>query len=282
MTPSLKSPEPELPTTPPNAAPQVKLTLPTPPSFSARRAQGHARSQSGITESPDSPARLTHVPATKKKGHNRSVSFNEEIEIKKLSPDGGKYMIPQRKLSMTAPDEEKEEILTDLASPINRRGPPSALLLGSRPSPTGSLRSPFKGGPKSAPILALSQRGQSRFSTTAAARGISIAPTLAKMKENREKKHTGLIGNSIWSAGVTASGGWITPGLSSAKSVMSASGVARQRGISVAVIKDGKEMLMESGPITPGLPSARKTGESLKTPGPLSAKSPGAPKEGKS
>jgi hypothetical protein len=249
------------PTTPPN--PAVKLTLPTPPSFSANRAR--ARS---IT-SPDSPAKPANdSPASKKKGHNR-------------------YMIPQRKLSIGQNEDHDEgmEMLTDLISP--RRGPPTPLLLGNRSTPISSLRSPFRGGPKSAPVLPVQPRS-SRFSSTAAARGISIAPTLAKLKEGREitklsgAATAGLPGmKSIWSAGLTASGGWITPGLGSARSTTSTSAAiaARQRGLSVAVIKDGKEMLVESGPITPGLPSGRKVQEGEAKAQPLSAKSPGKPKE---
>jgi len=272
------------PTTPPN--PSVKLTLPTPPSFSANRAR--ARS---IT-SPDSPAKPANdSPTPKKKGHNRSVSFNQDVEIKTISPEVNRYMIPQRKLGNHKNDENDEamEMLTDLVSP--RRGPPTPLLLGNRSAPISSLRSPFRGGPKSAPVLPLQTR-PSRFSSTAAARGISIAPTLAKLKETRESTRTkhsgaataGLPGmKSIWSAGLTASGGWITPGLGSDRGTTpnSAATIARQRGLSVAVIKDGKEMLVESGPITPGLPSGRKIQEGEATIQPLSAKSPGKPKEGK-
>lgn len=271
------------PITPPN--PSVKLTLPTPPSFSANRAR--ARS---IT-SPDSPAKPANdSPIPRKKGHNRSVSFNQDVEIKTISPEVNRYMIPQRKLGNPKNDENDEEMemLTDLVSP--RRGPPTHLLLGNRSAPISSLRSPFRGGPKSAPVLPL-QTKPSRFSSTAAARGISIAPTLAKLKETREStriKHSGaatagLPGmKSIWSAGLTASGGWITPGLGSARGAAptSAATVARQRGLSVAVIKDGKEMLVESGPITPGLPSGRKIQEGEANSQPLSAKSPGKPKEG--
>ena len=270
------------PTTPPN--PSVRLTLPTPPSFSASRAR--ARS---IT-SPDSLAKSANdSPASKKKGHNRSVSFNQDIEIKTISPEVNRYMIPQRKLSIANDDENDEgmENLTDLISP--RRGPPTPLLLGNRSTPISSLRSPFRGGPKSAPVLPI-QPGSSRFSSTAAGRGISIAPTLAKLKETRESTRTKLSGaataglpgmKSIWSAGLTASGGWITPGLGSARGTTSSSAAiaARQRGLSVAVIKDGKEMLVESGPITPGLPSGRKVQEGEAKTQPLSAKSPGKPKE---
>lgn len=272
-----------LPITPPN--PAVKLTLPTPPSFSASRAR--ARS---IT-SPDSPAKPANdSPGSKKKGHNRSVSFNQDVEIKTISPEVNRYMIPQRKLSIShAQDDEQDEgmeMLTDLISP--RRGPPTPLLLGNRSTPISSLRSPFRGGPKSAPVLPVQPRS-SRFSSTAAARGISIAPTLAKLKETRENTRTKLSGaataglpgmKSIWSAGLTASGGWITPGLGSARGTTSAAATAaRQRGLSVAVIKDGKEMLVESGPITPGLPSGRKIQDEEVKAQPLSAKSPGKPKE---
>jgi hypothetical protein len=272
------------PSTPPNRS--VKLTLPTPPSFSASRAR--ARS---IT-SPDSPAKPANdSPASKKKGHNRSVSFNQDVEIKTISPEVNRYMIPQRKLSIShAHDDEHDEgmeVLTDLISP--RRGPPTPLLLGNRSAPISTLRSPFRGGPKSAPVLPIQARS-SRFSSTAAARGISIAPTLAKLKETREitklsgAATAGLPGmKSIWSAGLTASGGWITPGLGSARGTTSTSAatVARQRGLSVAVIKDGKEMLVESGPLTPGLPSGRKMQEGDVKAQPLSAKSPGKPKESK-
>jgi hypothetical protein len=191
---------------------------------------------------------------------------------------------------------EGMEILTDLVSPSTttsaRRGPPSALLLGNRFTQTSSLRSPiaFRGGPKSAPVLPLQSR-PSRFSSTAAARGISIAPALAKLKGKKEtiksgSATAGLPGmKSIWSAGLTASGGWITPGLGSAKTPTTASAAhaARQRGLSVAVIKDGKDLLVESGPIpiTPGLPSGRKVVQDgdVKAVQPLSAKSPGKPRE---
>jgi len=271
------------PITPPN--PSVKLTLPTPPSFSANRAR--ARS---IT-SPDSPAKPTNdSPTPEKKGHNRSVSFNQDVEIKTISPEVNRYIVPQRKLNIAQKEDHDEglEMLTDLISP--RRGPPTPLLLGNRSAPISSLRSPFRGGPKSAPVLPL-QTKPSRFSSTAAARGISIAPTLAKLKEGRENartKHSGAVTaglpgmKSIWSAGLTASGGWITPGLGSARGTTptSAATIARQRGLSVAVIKDGKEMLVESGPITPGLPSGGKIQEAQAKTQPLSAKSPGKPKEG--
>ena len=253
---------PAPPSTPPNPVAEIKLTLPTPPSFAA-----HRRSQS-ITSSPSS--NVGSPQRQPKKGHNRSVSFSQDVEIKTMSPEskaplGGLYRIPQR--------HEPDGTSIDEVSPRIRKGPPSALAVGSRTAKgvgmgSGTLLSPFSRGPKSAPV-------QSRLATTAAARGLSIAPALAKLKDKTTASLPGI--KSIWSAGATSTGGWITPGLGSAKSVSSAtapSNAARQRGLSVAVLKDGKEMLVDSGPITPGLPSAR--GKSIETSGPVSvAKSEG-------
>ena len=247
----------EQPSTPPNPVAHIKLTLPTPPSFAA-----HRRTQS-ITSSPSSN---TGSPQRQpKRGHHRSVSFSQDVEVKTMSPEnkaplGGLYRIPQR-------NESDESSMAEV-SPRTRKGPPSALALGSRSSKgfnmgSGQLLSPFSRGPKTAPV-------QSRFATTAAARGLSIAPALAKLKDKTTPSLPGI--KSIWSAGATSTGGWITPGLASAKSVTPASATtARQRGLSVAVLKDGKEMLVDSGPITPGLPSARR--KSFETSAPLSAKS---------
>lgn len=246
----------EPPSTPPNPVAQIKLTLPTPPLFAA-----HRRTQS-ITSSPSSKAGSPQRQA--KKGHNRSVSFSQDVEIKTMSPDtkapfGGLYRIPQR--------HEPDGSSIDEVSPRTRKGPPSALALGSRSSKgfsmdSGQLLSPFSRGPKTAPV-------QSRFATTAAARGLSIAPALAKLKDKTAPSLPGI--KSIWSAGATSTGGWITPGLASAKRPMTpgSATTARQRGLSVAVLKDGKEMLVDSGPITPGLPSARR--KSIETPAPVAA-----------
>lgn len=249
--------EPESPSTPTNPVAQIKLTLPTPPSFAA-----HRRTQS-ITSSPSSNAGSPQRQV--KKGHNRSVSFSQDVEIKTMSPEnkapfGGLYRIPQKH------EANGSSSSIDEVSPRTRKGPPSALALGSRSSKgfamgSGSLLSPFSRGPKTAPV-------QSRFATTAAARGLSIAPALAKLKDKTTPSLPGI--KSIWSAGATSTGGWITPGLGSAKSVTPASATtARQRGLSVAVLKDGKEMLVDSGPITPGLPSARR--KSIEAPAPLAA-----------
>lgn len=184
---------------------------------------------------------------------------------------GNLYKIPQR--------QQDAGSAIDEISPRTRKGPPSALSLAPRALPGPLLASPFS-GPKTAPV-------SSRFATTAAARGLSIAPALAKIKEKGKST-----GSSIWSAGLTSTGGWITPGLASARSTASAAvGTARQRGLSVAVMKDGREMLVDSGPITPGLPSGRtkslETGEGspkpvapdVKSPQPTSAS---RPKEGES
>lgn len=282
-------------TPPPNPSVQVKLTLPTPPSFSA-----HRRSQS-IHSSPakDSPKRNGHDAHVRnetlqKKGHNRSVSFSTDVQIKTMSPEGPKvYKIPQR----NSPNGEQEFAI----SPKTRRGPPSALILGAGARSrmgqgVSPLLSPFRASsdPKSAPLLSLGQpKAQSRFALTAAARGINIAPALAKLKEKKSSTQ-GMTGmNSVWSAGVTASGGWISPGLGSARSTTSTTTLVRARGLSVAIIKDGREMIVESGPITPGLPSGRdrsleKVAEDevkggLKSPQPpLSAKSPIKPRESES
>lgn len=249
LTPSEVAPAAQLaaaPSTPPRPPTKIKLTLPTPPSFSM-----HRRTQSINSSPSDTPG--------KKKGHNRSVSFSQDVEVKTMSPEGKPvYRIPQR-VTPTPLDYD--------VSPRTRKGPPSPLQLGAARTGTGHapLRSPFGpgsggwGGPKTAPA-------PSRLASTAAARGLSIDPALTKQKESKRSSAQGLVGHgSLWSAGLTSSGGWITPGLGSAKSATSASAEAqasattiRQRGLSVAVLKDGKEMLVDSGPITPGLPSARR------------------------
>jgi hypothetical protein len=297
LTPPVITDCAQAPSTPPNPSVHVKLTLPTPPSFSA-----HRRTQSSTSSPARNSPQGNRVDgddkdgSPPKKGHRRSVSFNSDVQVKTMSPDGSRlYKIPQRVI-----DDDEQEVLADVISPRTRRGPPSALLLSARPRMNAShspLRSPFRaatlgaGGPKSAPLFSQAQpKSQSRFASTAAARGISIAPALAKLKEKRHSTQ-GMTGmNSIWSAGLTASGGWITPGLGSARSTTSTTSVVRPRGLSVAVMKDGGEMIVESGPITPGLPSGRdRSLETVseveaagpKSPQPQSAKSSGKPKESK-
>lgn len=90
------------------------------------------------------------------------------------------------------------------------------------------------------------------MSSSATARGLSITPTLAKSARAG--------GSSIWSANPTTTSGWISPALNSARSVAS---TARQRGLTVAVLTDGKEMLVGDVPLTPGL----STGNPLKSAG---------------
>lgn len=264
------------PSTPPNPPTAIKVTLPTPKSFGAHRRSQSINSPASVTGSPQRQSR-----DTPKRGHNRTVSFSQDVEVKTMTPEskqslgGSLYRIPQR--------QEQDSIAspTDDLSPRVRKGPPSALSFGPRTSFGPTLLSPFT-GPKTAPA-------NSRFASTAAARGLSIAPALAKLKEKRSS-NTGQKGHdSIWSAGLTSTGGWITPGLASARSTTSVTtGTARQRGLSVAVIKDGKEMLVDSGPITPGLPSARRKSietakseaepvQEIRSPRPLSAT---RPKEG--
>lgn len=151
-----------------------------------------------------------------------------------------------------------------------RGAPPSALTLNY-----SSLKSPFSlapvppAPPKTAPNL-------SRFSASATSTGLrnTISQSLTKAPGGAGRKtfnrHSFSLEQkpSIWSRGLgpgTALGaGWITPGLSSAKSVGSVSGAARQRGLMVAVLKEGKEMLVESTPVTPGLPLAAPKSPLLK------------------
>jgi hypothetical protein len=90
----------------------------------------------------------------------------------------------------------------------------------------------------------------SRWSSTAAARGLTIAPSLAKQRHSTSSASA--LG-SIWSAnlaGLGASSGWISPALASARSTGGSS--ARTRGLTIAVLNSGKEVLIETLP-TPGL-----------------------------
>lgn len=82
-----------------------------------------------------------------------------------------------------------------------------------------------------------------------------------------KKQAPGAIGPSIWSAsGLTSAGlgaaerasGWASPALPSARSV-SALGGERTRGLSIAVLKEDKEMVLE-GPLSPGQGCAVSSG----------------------
>lgn len=203
---------------------QAKV-LPTPPSFSRRMAANPAAQG------------LAH------KGHTRNVSFTLD---ESSDDDGPKlYRIPQRQ-----PDSATSAV-TSTATPHSapastaRRSAPLPLNLPNKPPRAfSSSISPLIRGPLTAPA--------SRLSTSASARGLSITPTLAKGPRGA--------GGSIWSANPTNTSGWISPALNSARSVGS---TARQRGLTVAVLMDSKEMLLGDVPLTPGL----STGNPLKSGG---------------
>jgi len=206
--------------TPPTGGPGVKVTLPTPPSFAARRALSYTK------ESPPSPQ-------PKADHHVRSVSFSLDQQC--AEDERKVYRIPQR---------SKEDAPASLTAPLTLRSIPKPLNLAPRSTSTSSF--PFDRMPATAP--------HSRFANTAASRGLSIAPALARGARHSTSNASG-VGGSIWSAGInpnTASG-WISPALNSARSVGTA---ARQRGLTVAVLKDSKEMLVGDVPLTPGLASA--------------------------
>lgn len=112
--------------------------------------------------------------------------------------------------------------------------------------PMTSVSPTTRYGPMTAPAAS---QGSSRWSSTAAERGLSIAPALAKQ---RHSTATASSAQSIWSANlqsIGAASGWISPALASARSVGSA---ARTRGLTVAVLNSGNEVLLEALP-TPGL-----------------------------
>ncbi|WRT65496.1 uncharacterized protein IL334_002439 [Kwoniella shivajii] len=146
----------------------------------------------------------------------------------------------------------------------------------------------FQGISPSSPITN-TNTSPSRFASTAAARGISIAPSLSKGGAFR----------SIWSAGIIPStkSGWMSPptitspptsaGPSISQAMRSAASlnsclnsptttigtatvVAKARGLSIAIIKEGGKGVV---PITPGLTSA---GTGLKSPIGTGMKSPDA------
>ncbi|WVQ94468.1 hypothetical protein IAU59_001547 [Kwoniella sp. CBS 9459] len=289
---SSRSPSPSSsPHTPPPGSPQVRVTLPTPPSFLAHRSRSsegmeRRHSSNSITSATvfsehDEVDELKHTTQQAKRlsissihdpivedgdKRNRRVSFSNETKIisrpVSLKPasqaadgteDGGLkspvYRIPQRQNSAHgAEDNDAEETL---ASPqTTSRIPSTPSSANKRPLSFQGLGSPSSTSP-------------SRFASTAAARGISIAPALSKGGAFR----------SIWSAGIipSSSSGWISPApaLASAnakpprsaktpttpnsiKSPVpgSAAELAKQRGLSIAILKeDGQGVL----PITPGL-----------------------------
>jgi hypothetical protein len=117
---------------------------------------------------------------------------------------------------------------------------------------------------------------RSRFSSTAAERGLSISPVALARSSNRHSVSgvpTGLDGvKSIWSPGLSVIGnnnsGWISPSLNSARSVGT---LARTRGLTIGVVKDdNKELLVGDVPMTPGLASGG-SGKSASTTIPLNS-----------
>lgn len=230
---------PAQPHTPDPSSPLVRITLSTPPSFSAHRARAHSSTPLSPTKD-DSPPQST-------RGHGRSVSFSADVEqLEGPSTAFEVYRIPQRQPVISESDENKGEASSE---PQVRRLPPSALSLSSRGGQAGPLSaiSPF-----SQPIP--STAPSSRFASTAASRGLAITPVSARGARHSVDSVAGVSGPaSMWS-GVSggAGSGWISPALGSAGSVGTA---ARPRGLSVAVLKDDKEMLIGDVPLTAGLSS---------------------------
>ncbi|OCF34640.1 hypothetical protein I316_03682 [Kwoniella heveanensis BCC8398] len=293
---SSRSPSPSSsPHTPPPASPRVRVTLPTPPSFSAHRSRSsegmeRRHSSNSITSAavfseneevdqgqtdPKQAKRLSissiHDPVVEGNDkRTRRVSFSNETKIisrpislvpasgnATVTEDGGLkspvYKIPQRQNPNPAfgLDNDGEETLTSPQTSGKVHSTPSSS--SRRPLSFQGLGSPSSASP-------------SRFASTAAARGISIAPSLSKGGAFR----------SIWSAGIvpSSSSGWISPApaLASATArppgsaktpttansirsptVGSAAEVAKHRGLSIAVLKeDGQGVI----PITPGLGSS--------------------------
>lgn len=214
-----------------------------------------------------------------KRGHGRSVSFNLPFgspvtpitlggtsSTDEASPTSdGLYKIPQRK---SVDGAISAGLSTSSASPtfpgsgfgsgagtgtsIPRRAPPRPLNLSRTTlgGISGSKTSVPLSNPSKSP---LGSAGKSRWSTTAAARGLTLNPAALAKRQSTS------VSGSIWSAhtalpSLGEASGWISPALASARSVMAGT---RTRGLTVAIIKDEgeKEILIETLP-TPGVPSA--------------------------
>ncbi|WWC99100.1 hypothetical protein V866_005995 [Kwoniella sp. B9012] len=278
------------PRTPPPSSPNFKLTLPTPPSFSAHRSSSHSRntSSTNLVDLPhqhDDTSRHSkrmsissvHDPIVdNNEKKDRRVSFSMETNKPISRPsttstappsEGMKspiYKIPQRQNPPQDKDKGGEEISNSPGIPLT-------------PHPTKRRPISFQGV----------SPGSTRFSNMAALKGISIDQSLSSPK--------GAFSRSIWSAGILPSSssksGWISPagaaGPTSTKSISStlksplpitagtattgeplkspsgagkkgtASEIAKARGLSIAIIKEnGKGVL----PITPGLMTASSAG----------------------
>ncbi|WVQ62791.1 uncharacterized protein L199_000939 [Kwoniella botswanensis] len=291
---STTSTPPSPPHTPLPSSPNFKLTLPTPPSFSAHRSSSQSRntSSTNLVDLPhqhDDTSRHSkrmsissiHDPIVdnnEKKDRRVSFSIETNKPISRPSttstapPSGGMksplYKIPQRQNPPQDKDKDGEEILN---SPGILQTPP----------PTKRRPISFQGV----------SPGSTRISNTAALKGISIDQSLSSPK--------GAFSRSIWSAGVLPSSssksGWISPagaaGPTSTKSISStksplpittstattgelrkspsgtgkqgsASEIAKARGLSIAIIKENGQGVL---PVTPGLMTASSAG-GLKSP----------------
>nr|XP_018264511.1 uncharacterized protein I303_02680 [Kwoniella dejecticola CBS 10117]OBR86669.1 hypothetical protein I303_02680 [Kwoniella dejecticola CBS 10117] len=301
-----------VPTTPSPKSPNFKLTLPTPPSFSAHRGSRSIDSSrkassanlldlisQDLTPSTNNPvtapAVSEEVPTNHSKRlsissvndpivnndekNNRRVSFSTEQHtisrptLPGTSSDGSLkspiYKIPQRQ-SLDTQHDNTEEIL-------------------SSPNVEVGVGTPAGNGPKRRPISyqglsPSANTSPSRFSSMAAARGISIDQSLSSSK-------SGSFSRSIWSAGIipSSTSGWISPkpktpsvhptliSSSALRSPISkalisptsanglkgtASEIAKARGLSIAIIKENGQGVVV--PVTPGLSTSNTTG--LKSP----------------
>jgi len=231
---------PAQPRTPDPSSPVVRITLPTRPSFSSHRARSFS-----IT--PSSPSK-EDAPPKSAKGHGRSVSFSAQVDELDCQDEALRlYRIPQRQevieedaigsaLPVSLDSETRIQRYPPKALSLSdkgyHRGPSSAILPFTRtaPSPSWSLGS--AGVPSLSAVVPTQARG-TRHS-------ISEAPAIA---------------TSIWSAGIHtgAGSGWVSPALSSAQIVTK---VTRQRGLSIALVKEGKEELLVEVPVSPGLGSS--------------------------
>ncbi|WVR03998.1 hypothetical protein IAU60_000997 [Kwoniella sp. DSM 27419] len=315
------------PSTPPQLSSQVqvKVTLPTPPSFLAHRSRssesvpvhGGTLGESTPFGDPINEDLATIEAAAKAQGHSKrsSMSFSSAVDHRGDKKDR-RVSFSLAEATTTGEQTEGEPSEGDVAQEGPGRTPEQALKspvykipqrqrnndgdkagkpavdpveidLSEIPTtPPSKSRSSlvFKGspnGPSASP---------SRLTSTAAAKGISIAPSLSRGGAFR----------SIWSAGIVPSttSGWISPatlgapapasaklpssvtvssrdsrlisldspasplvGMKSpaAASAGSAVNLAKQRGLSIAILKeDGRGVL----PLTPGL----STGSGLKSP----------------
>nr|XP_019012276.1 uncharacterized protein I206_03122 [Kwoniella pini CBS 10737]OCF51057.1 hypothetical protein I206_03122 [Kwoniella pini CBS 10737] len=292
------------PSTPSPKSPNFKLTLPTPPSFSAHRgsrsidsstntssanlmdlaSQDNGCVQDNIAINHGKRLSISSIndPIVYNDGKsNRRVSFSTEHHTisrptltqnqnqSNTSSSGGDlkspiYKIPQRQNSSNNDEEE----LLDLPD------------ISTTPAGNGTKRPPTS-FQNSSP----STTSPSRFSIMAAAKGISIDQSLSSSR-------TGSFSRSIWSAGMipSSTSGWISPKPKTPISISStlkspisnklisppvsagvegtASEIAKARGLSIAIIKEnGKGVVV---PVTPGLSTSGMTG--LKSP--VSMKSP--------